>query len=79
MSALEEYIAEHKKRISEDTVIILNNPYKYRIDISHPLIIPHYERFKKWKSIGRWPISDEMRHEFESFMFVEIKKGNLPG
>lgn len=52
-----------------DEIILLNNKYGYKVNISHPKIKPLYQRFKKWKNIPNWcPLSDDERLEFESYI-----------
>ena len=49
--------------------ILTNNPYGYRLDISHPVINPLYLRFKEWRKIPPWcPLSDAQRREFENYL-----------
>lgn len=59
--------------ITDDSSIYTKpNPYGYKLNINHPLIRPHYERYKvKCET----PIlSDEQRLEFERLMIEWIEK-----
>lgn len=48
----------------------MKNNYGYKVDISKPEYRKLYKRFKAWKHIPEWcPLSDEERHEFESYIF----------
>lgn len=52
-----------------DEIILLNNKYGYKVNISHSKIKPLYQRFKKWKNIPNWcPLSDDERLEFEGYI-----------
>ncbi len=52
------------------------NPYGYRYNLSHPMVRELYYRFKDWKEIGHYPLSDEERMEFEGWLdkSKEIKR-----
>ena len=43
----------------------LNNPYGFRININHPLVLPKWGAFKKSRGLGRYSMTDELRIEFE--------------
>lgn len=63
--------------LSDDTSIYAKpNPYGYRLNINHPDINPHYERYKR--KCGTTILSDAQRLEFERLMFawMERKRGN---
>ena len=57
-----------------DDIILPPNKYGYRINISHPLIRPHYERYKH--KLGEIRLSDAQRLEFEMIILnlIERKK-----
>ena len=56
-------------------ILLKNNPYGYLVDISEPDIKLLYERYKRWKHIPLWcPLSDEERHEFESYILGEKRQ-----
>lgn len=58
-----------------DEIILLNNKYGYKVNISHPKIKPLYQRFKKWKNIPNWcPLSDDERLEFESYILKKHER-----
>ncbi len=42
-----------------------NNPYGFKININHPLVIPKFEAFKRSRHIGKHTMRDELRFEFE--------------
>ena len=48
------------------------NPYGYQLNINHPLIRPHYERYKV--KCNAPILSDEQRLEFERLMIEWIEK-----
>lgn len=45
-----------------------NNPYGFRYNVNHPMVRELYTRFKDWKEIGHYPLSDEERREFEGWL-----------
>jgi hypothetical protein len=55
-----------------DECFTKSNPYGYKLNINHPLIREHYERFKV--KCGTTILSDEQRHEFESYMIPYLEK-----
>jgi len=62
-----------------NTIFNANNPYGFKINISHPKIYPLYIRFKKSKNLPlHFPISDKQRAEFEEHIMkmLEHKKEN---
>lgn len=46
----------------------LNNPYGFKLNINHPAIHEKFEDFKKSRKIGRYDMTDNLRHEFEDIM-----------
>lgn len=57
-----------------EPILIEDNPYGYRVNITHPAIAPLYERFRKWKGIPRnQPMSDAERFEFEDYILKRRK------
>ena len=61
---------EEKEEVS---IFAKPNKYGYKININHPLIIPHYHRFKKLKKTTI--LSDAERFEFEAAIFKALEKG----
>lgn len=55
-----------------DEVFNKNNPYGYKLNISHPLINPHYKRFMR--KCNTPILSDEERFEFERLMIAWLEK-----
>lgn len=59
--------------ITDDSSIYAGeNPYGYRLNINHPLIRPHYERFKA--KCNTPILSDAERLEFERIMLDALMK-----
>ena len=58
--------------IDDSTVYANPNPYGYKLNINHPLISPHYERFKR--KCNTPILSDEERFEFERLMIAWFEK-----
>lgn len=55
----------------------LRNPYGYEINISHPVIAPMYEAFKRKRRIPPWcPLSDAQRMTFEELIFEMLTQKN---
>lgn len=54
-----------------------NNPYGYKLNVNHPLISRHYDRYKVKHNIYLIP-SDEERREFESYMIPLLMKQKEP-
>ena len=61
-----------KQQGSKDSIFAPPNKYGYKINITHPLIYPHYERFKRIKNAII--LSDKERFEFEDKMIAYIKQ-----
>lgn len=58
--------------IDDSTVYANPNPYGYKLNINHPLIRPHYERFKV--KCNTPILSDAQRFEFERLMIAALEK-----
>lgn len=58
--------------IDDSTIYANPNPYGYQLNINHPLIRPHYERFKV--KCNTPILSDEQRFEFERLMIAALEK-----
>ena len=58
--------------IDDSTVYANPNPYGYKLNINHPLIRPHYERFKR--KCNTPILSDAQRFEFERLMIAALEK-----
>lgn len=61
-----------KVQTDNSSVYAPPNKYGYRINITHPKILPLYEAYKKRKRAVI--LSDEERHEFEEIIFRMIEK-----
>lgn len=48
------------------------NPFGYQLNINHPEILPYYKRFKAWKNLGAFAISDAERIEFERYIINKV-------
>ena len=60
--------AEEQKN-KEVLLYVLNNPYGFKLNISHPKIAEKWEDFKRAKGIGKHTcFMDEYRKEFEEQM-----------
>lgn len=59
--------------ITDDSSIYAKpNSSGYKLNINHPLISPHYERFKR--KCNTPILSDEERFEFERLMIAWLEK-----
>ena len=58
--------------IDDSTIYANPNPYGYKLNINHPLIRPHYERFKV--KCNTPILSDAERFEFERLMIDALEK-----
>ena len=58
--------------IDDSTIYANPNPYGYKLNINHPLIRPHYERFKV--KCNTPILSDKERFEFERLMIAWLEK-----
>lgn len=60
-----------------DGIYTVDNPYGYKINVSHPQIRPLYERFKIWKGIPtNFPPSEDQREEFEEYILGKVRKAS---
>lgn len=61
-------------------IYTVNNPWGYQLNVNHPEIKAYYKRFLAWKGIrfGQAP-SDELRHEFETYMMKHFKRSEKSG
>ncbi|MCH5352967.1 MAG: hypothetical protein J1E06_05840 [Acutalibacter sp.] len=56
-------------------ILMFPNKYGYRVNITHPEILPLWKRFYRWKGIPiHFPMSDADRFEFESYIFKMLEK-----
>lgn len=55
-----------------DSIFAKPNKYGYKININHPLIRPHYERYKR--KLGERILSDVQRFTFETIIFQQIER-----
>lgn len=60
--------------MNENARLVLNrnNPYGFKVNINHPQVITKWEAFKKYKGIGKYGMTDELRLEFEK-IFLKSK------
>lgn len=58
--------------IDDSTIYANPNPYGYKLNINHPLIRPHYERYKV--KCDTPILSDAERLEFERIMLDALMK-----
>lgn len=72
---------DERKRVSDDTYILIDNPYGYQVNInSHRPILRSgesindlYRRYKAANNIPAWcPLSDSERREFEQYVMPII-------
>ena len=56
----------------DSSIYTKDNHYGYRLNINHPLIRPHYERFKV--KCNTPILSDAQRFEFERLMIAALEK-----
>lgn len=56
----------------DSSIFTKDNTYGYQLNINHPLIRPHYERFKV--KCNTPILSDEQRFEFERLMIAALEK-----
>lgn len=55
------------------------NPYGFQLNINHPRINALYRKYKAWKGLPEnFPISDEQRREFESYVLPKLRGDNPP-
>lgn len=66
MDYIEAWEKARAKKDKQDVMIhTFRNPYGFRLNINHPMILPKYEAFKKKNNIGKYDMTDELRDEFE--------------
>lgn len=54
-------------------IYVRNNPYGFRLNVTHPMINEYFKRYQKWKGLPQhFPITDEQRREFERYMFERV-------
>ena len=56
----------------DSSIFTKDNTYGYQLNINHPLIRPHYERFKV--KCNTPILSDAERFEFERLMIAWLEK-----
>lgn len=67
-----EKLNEKKDKQQDVMIHTFRNPYGFRLNINHPMILPKYEAFKKKNNIGKYDMTDELREKFEN-QFMESK------
>lgn len=55
-----------------DSPFAYNNPYNYSVNITHPAIFPHYQRYKN--SVNETILSDTERFDFERHILSEYNR-----
>lgn len=74
---------DERKRVSDDTYTLIDNPYSYQVNInSHRPILRSgesindlYRRYKVAHNIPAWcPLSDAERMEFEAYVMPVIDR-----
>ncbi|MDD6659118.1 MAG: hypothetical protein PUE60_03505 [Eubacteriales bacterium] len=60
-----EKLGEFPEKQKSQMLHTFNNPYGFRLNINHPMVLPKYEAFKKKNNIGRYDMTDELRDKFE--------------
>ena len=56
-------------------ILLINNPYGYRVNVNHPSVQRLYWLYKERKKISRGtPLSDAERHEFEAVILQRLGK-----
>ena len=67
MDYIEAWEKLREKTDKQQDVMIhtFRNPYGFRININHPMILPKYKAFKKKNNIGKYDMTDELREKFE--------------
>lgn len=53
------------------------NKYGYRVDISHPFVVPLYAEYKRKIGAGHFPLSDAERLAFEKW-FIGKHPDKMP-
>lgn len=60
---------------SQKDMFTIENQYGYKINISHPAILPIYEKYKRSRGLPlQFPISDKERLVFEGQIFKVWEK-----
>lgn len=60
---------------AENTIFTLTQSYGYKIDITHPIIKPLYDTYRKAKGIPpMYPMSDAERFDFEDKIFTMLQR-----
>lgn len=73
MDYIEAWEKARAKKDKQDVMIhTFRNPYGFRLNINHPMILPKYEAFKKKNNIGKYDMTDELREKFEN-LFMESR------
>lgn len=65
-------LSEFPEKQKSQMLHTFNNPYGFRLNINHPMILPKYEAYKKKNNIGKYDMTDELREKFEN-QFMESK------
>lgn len=60
---------------SDEIIMEQPNKYGYRVNINHPLVRPHYERYKQ--KIGAIVLSDKERLVFEMYIINALKRKSV--
>lgn len=73
MDYIEAWEKARAKKDKQDVMIhTFRNPYGFRLNINHPMVMKKWEAFKKKNNIGKYDMTDELREKFEN-QFMESK------
>lgn len=65
-------LSEFPEKQKSQMLHTFNNPYGFRLNINHPMVMKKWEAFKKKNNIGKYDMTDELREKFEN-QFMESK------
>ena len=66
----------YNQKKEPESVYCNENPYGYKLNISHPIVSKFYKQYKEEIGAGNYPLSDAERFEFERRFFEWIKNNN---
>ena len=61
--------------MSNDIILNIHKKYNYCVNISHPVIEPLFQYYRKRIGSIRWPLSDEQRFYFERIIINLCTEG----
>lgn len=65
-------LSEFPEKQKSQMLHTFNNPYGFRLNINHPMVMKKWKAFKKKNNIGKYDMTDELREKFEN-QFMESK------